>query len=101
MAADLTTIKTDLDRVDDACLDEVRRLVDACLHVSPEDDLADQGVLAVLTDYLADNDGLVRMVIVSRQGNQIITTVQTSNQPTPGFIPSILWLFIWANKRKG
>lgn len=101
MAADLTLIKADLDKVDDTCLDTVRRAIDACLLINPEDNLADQGVQAVLTAYLAKKDIFVRMSIIQRQGNQIITTVETSNVPAPGFIRAILWLFIWANKRKG
>lgn len=101
MAADLSLIKSDLDKVDDTCLDTVRRAIDACLLINPEDALADQGVQAVLTAYLAKNDILVRMSITARQGNQIITAVETSNVAQPGFSRAILWLFIWANRRKG
>lgn len=101
MAADLALIKADLDKVDDTCLDTVRRAIDACLVVRPEDALASQGVTAVLAAYLAKNDVFVRMIITQRSGNRLITTVETSNTVAPDFVPAILWLFIWANRRKG
>lgn len=101
MAADLNLIKSDLDKVDDTCLDTVRRAIDACLIINPEDALAGQGVTAVLAAYLAKNDIFVRMSITARQGNQILTTVETSNISQPGFTRAILWLFVWANRRKG
>lgn len=97
MAADLLTIKDDLDRVDDTCLDEVRRVLDNCLHISPEDDRANQAVQQVLTEYLSKKDIFVRVSTSSKDN----VLVATSNTASPGFIPTILWLFIWANKRKG
>lgn len=100
MAADVVILKADLDRVDDNCLDAIRRVVDACLLVNPEDNLADQGVTQVLVEYLNKKDVFVRMRISSRTGNVITTLVETSNIAAPGFVRAILWLFIYANKRK-
>lgn len=101
MATDVAVLKADIDKLDDESLDALRRDVDNTLLVAPEEALANQGVQAVLIEYLAKNDVFVKMSITARSGGIVTTIVEKSNIPAAGFILASVWLFIWINKRKG
>lgn len=101
MATDLAALKQDLNRLQEDDLAQVRVLVDDALRVGPEDDLADQEIVAVFNQWKLNRAIFVRVVIQGQPAPGTFNTqVQTSLSPADGFVPARSWLFDWFNKRK-
>lgn len=101
MAVDLVQLKADLNKIQEADLEQVRVLVDDALLVGPEEDLADQEIVAVFNQWKLNRTVRVRVVINGQPNPGVFNTqVLTSLTPTVGYVPASSWLFDWFNKRK-
>lgn len=105
MAVDIAQLKLDLDKVDDNCLDDVRRLLDSCLILNPESPLIRRPIIVQILQAWADNKDVFVQVLVTARNNTttpptFTIVVNTSATPAVGFVPAKRFLFAWFNAIK-